>query len=92
MIGYFGEIFYVIAIIQAYMFINGGILLLFVSICLIHQAFSRMFLHSLNQLNDIDGINCTHRELLCKLIRFRSRIKESVFLLYNCCNLINFER
>lgn len=54
MTGYFGEIFYVIAIIQAYMFMNGSILLLFVSICLVHQAFSKMFLNTLNQLNDIE--------------------------------------
>lgn len=77
MIGYFGELFYVIAIIQAYMFTNGGILLLFVSISLIHQAFSKMFLYSLNELNGIDN-NRSRREHICKLIRFRSRIKGSV--------------
>lgn len=86
MIGYFGEVFYVIALIQGYMFTNGGVLLFFVSICLIHRAFSKMFLHSLKELNGMDN-NRSCRELICKLIRFRSRIKESVI-----CVIMNFCR
>lgn len=62
------------------MFINGGILLLFVSICLVHQAFSTMYLSLLNQLNDIDD-NCSRRELLCKLVRFAVASKRK-FLYY----------
>lgn len=97
MIGYFGEIFYVIAVIQAYMFTNGGILLLFVSISLIHQAFSKMFLHSLNELNEMDN-NRLRRKFTCKLIRFRSCVKESVDcnlnehkeLLFQCLNCFSF--
>lgn len=69
-IGYLAEI--IISNLSAYGFfiLNGTSLLLFVSLCIHHRAFSKMFKHKINNSEKCDAI------LLSDLIRFHISAKE----------------
>lgn len=71
LIGYFGETFATLLIGEAYGIANGSLLLLFVSLCMHHQAFYQMFQYSTSKLESRNA-----QEQLCKLIRFHSSVKE----------------
>ncbi|XP_055296841.1 odorant receptor 22a-like [Sitodiplosis mosellana] len=74
LLGYFGEIIFIIISLEFYLVYNGVILLSFVSICLHHQAFNKMLRHSLRKL-ERPAENRNDREFLCKLIDFHNSIK-----------------
>lgn len=69
LLGYFGESFIVAVDCTSYLFTTGVFLLLFLSLCIHHQAFHKMFKHSIDTLNQCDK-NCCDEKYLCGLIRF----------------------
>lgn len=71
--GYWAEIVFNIAIDQAYLISNGALLLLFISICLHHQAFQKIIGYMATELNN--NIN-TSENRLAEIIRFQMEIKE----------------
>lgn len=73
--GYFSEICISMICIEAYLIDNGELLLLFISMCLHHQAFHRMFQNSLKKLDRINK-NRNNEEYICGLIRFHISVKE----------------
>lgn len=75
LVGYIGEIWFDVIVSESYFITNGAILLLFMSICLHHQAFYRMFEKSVQELDHFDSKR-NDEELLCNLIRFHVRSKE----------------
>lgn len=79
-LGYIAEIGFNIAIDQAYMISNGALLLLFISICLHHQAFSQIIMcqmtTKLNTNDDQQQCECDNTENLADIVRFQITIKE----------------
>lgn len=74
-LGYFGEVCFSILPGEAYIYINGMLALLFVSLCLLYRAFYERFQYTLNQLKRPDKRR-NDRKLLCNLIQFHKSIKE----------------
>lgn len=72
-LGYSAEIGFNIAIDQAYMISNGALLLLFISICMNHQAFNEIICQMVAKLNEGPNDNM---ENLAEIIRFQMKIKE----------------
>lgn len=79
LIGYVGEIIFVVFTSSNYMICNAPIILLFISICLHHQAFYKIFQHSLNKL-DLPDKNINNRKFICDLVRFHTSVTEYVNL------------
>lgn len=76
-LGYIGELSLNFPIIAGYWVVNGTFLLLFIAICQHHQAFYKIFKHSVNKLNQIDnGSNHSSSRSLCDLMRFHLSIVE----------------
>lgn len=73
--GYVLEMFVVIYEGQTYMISNGVFLLFFISICCHHQAFYRMFKHSMTKLDHHDA-NRNDKRFLCDVIRFHASVRE----------------
>lgn len=69
-LGYFAELLLLIPLAYGYMIINGTFLLLFISICMHHQAFHKMFKQSTNRTDKCDS------KFLCDLMRFHVLAKE----------------
>lgn len=59
------------------MLFNGPILLLFISFCLHHLAFYKMFRQSLLKLSEVNKVKDTE-QFICELIQFHSLVKMSV--------------
>lgn len=74
-LGYIGEMVVSMICMEGYLIDNGALLLLFISMCLHHQAFYRMFRNSLCKLNRPDKRR-NDKEHLCNLIRFHISVKE----------------
>lgn len=75
--GYIGELAFSMPIGLGYFSINGGFLLLFISICQHHQAFYKIFEQSVNKLTrSNDENNRCDARVLCNVIRFHIKIKE----------------
>lgn len=75
LIGYIGTTIYEILLGITYFIANGSLLLLFISICLHHEAFFKMFQHLLRKLETPDK----HRndtKYLCKIIRLQISARE----------------
>lgn len=78
MYGYFGELGMVVSDTTGFMLVNGTFLLLFVAICMHHQAFLKVFktvIAKSNQSINTNGKQSTAR-FLCKLIRFHLSVKK----------------
>lgn len=73
-IGYFGEILFHTYAGQGYIFVNGTLVLLFIAICLHHQAFYAMHQHLLDAFDRVDERR-NNKEHLCKLIDFQVAIR-----------------
>lgn len=69
-LGYFAELILLIPLAYGYMIINGTFLLLFISICMHHQVFYKMFKHS------TDGMKKCNRKFLCDSMRFHILAKK----------------
>lgn len=76
-LGYFVEIFGGILYSEGYYLQNGVLLLLFLSICIHHQAFYKMFQYLTVELNHDDGNRCVQKHM-GKLVRFHVSAKEWV--------------
>lgn len=74
-IGYALEIFFDIIVAETYLTVNGVFLLLFISMCFHHQAFHRMFRHSLIKFEGSDEQRIDKKQL-CNLINFHLETKE----------------
>lgn len=72
--GYFGTILFSTICADVYLFMNGSILLLFVSICLHHQAFSQI-VHDLAIQLDAQKSTNDARAMICNLIEFHLSVK-----------------
>lgn len=70
--GYFGEIFITMAFAYGYLIIHGISLILFISMCLHHQAFSKIFKHTIEKTKEC------HAKFLRDLIGFHLTAKEYV--------------
>lgn len=82
-IGYCGEITFHTYAGQGYIFFNGTLLLLFIAICLHHQAFYKVHQHLLNAFDRVDERR-NNEEHLRKLINFQVSIRRYVHCkLYN---------
>lgn len=73
--GYICEIVLSLVCIEAYLLFNGALLLLFISMCLHHRTFNKMFQYSLQKL-DHDDNQRNDRLFICKQIRFHISVKE----------------
>lgn len=73
--GYVAEIAFAINVSEAFLITNGTLLLLFMSICLHHQAFYEMFHHSVRKLDQMDK-DRIGAELARNLICFHIKAKE----------------
>ena len=73
--GYLSEMFFGFNIGEGYLFINGTILLLFMSMCMHHRAFYKMFKHLTDQWNRPHR-SIDEKMFLCHLIRFHISVKE----------------
>lgn len=76
-LGYFGELLIGKIMGKSNMLANGSMLLLFISICWHHQAFSQIFRHSVQNWS-ISDKNRNDAQILCDLIRFHISGKEWV--------------
>lgn len=76
-IGYFGEICNGIMIGTTYLIGNGAPLMLFISMCLHHQAFYKMLRYSLKQLNVADRKQ-NDEKFIIDIIRFHMSTKRFV--------------
>lgn len=78
--GYVLEMCGTTAIGDAYYGVNGGVLVVYTSMCFHHQAFTKIFNHSISILDQ-----CTQRkhakEMLCDLIRIRMSVQRQVFFI-----------
>lgn len=74
-IGYFCKMVFDFLVGETYLIVNGGVLLLFVSISMHHRAFYNIFEHSLRQLGDPNRSR-NDVELLRHLINFHILVKE----------------
>lgn len=77
MIGYIGEITVDIDLAETYYTTNGTFLLLFISICLQHQAFYKMYQYSVSKW-DQAGKDGSYEKFLRNLIRSHITTKEWV--------------
>lgn len=74
-LGYAQDLFVEVLIGEAYMIFNGSFLLLFISICLHHQAFYKIFQLAVRKL-DFSDRNQSDETTMCQLIRFHILVKE----------------
>lgn len=77
LVGYIGEACFGLIVTIVYFVMHGSFFLLFISVCLYHQAFYRMFQQQVQILN-CNNKNQDNKELLCKLIRFHVMTKTYV--------------
>lgn len=73
-LGYFGYACFSLLTSNAFLFITGPILVLFISMYLHHEAFFKMFSHSLRQLNTPDK-NVNDQNEIRKLLQFHNSLK-----------------
>lgn len=76
--GYFNEFLLNTIAGQSYIFTNGVLVLLFISMCWHHQAFFRMYHRSLIEFEHEEE-NRNDKRFLCDLIQFQNMAKEYVF-------------
>lgn len=77
--GYIGEILFTVMLAPPYFTVLGVIFVLFISICMLHQAFYKIFEYSINKWDAMttdDKNKCNNKHFLCDLIRFHILIKE----------------
>lgn len=74
--GYLAEDFYIIFVAVVFGFVAGMILLLFISICIYHLAFYKMFEHSINKWNQNINEHQNDEQFIFDLIRFHIEVKE----------------
>lgn len=73
-VGYFGEIFFTILFAYGYLILHGVSLILFISMCLHHRAFSEIFKRLIdaarqcdeNSLHDLIGFHLTAKEYVIR--------------------------
>lgn len=76
LVGYLGEDFYIIYFAVIFGIVAGMLLLLFISICIFHLAFSKMFEHSIEKWNEkSDGIK-NNEQFIFDLISFHIEVKK----------------
>lgn len=75
-IGYFGETCLEAMIGYALATSSGSLLIFFISMCLHHRAFRKMFDHSLQKFNRSVKKKPESAKFLCNLIRFHISVKE----------------
>lgn len=68
--GYFGEVISLSLGAGTYLIASGAVMLLFISVCLHHRAFFKIFEHTIDTLKQCD------KKSLCDLIRFHVTVKE----------------
>lgn len=75
--GYIAEVFYVISSAGFYNTGNGCSILLFISICLNHQAFYKIIQNATDTF-DVENNNRNKAIFLCELIKFHVSVKKLV--------------
>lgn len=88
--GYFNEILFHTIAGQGYIFFNGTLVLLFIAICLHHEAFFKMHQHLLHNLDKVDKSR-NNKKFLCKLINFQVSIRRYAGLNFNQFNSLSFQ-
>lgn len=84
LLGYFAEMVFYIYTAGTFFIAMAMLLLPFISICWHHQAFYKVFRHSLRQMDSPDAVEGQdNEEQLVRLIRFHATIKEWVHLFEN---------
>lgn len=79
--GYTAELCFVALFIGIYFISNGSFIILFISICLHHQTYYKIFQQSTLEFSHFNG---NHKELLCKLVHFHISIRKWIqFYLVN---------
>lgn len=73
--GYIAEASFITFSCETYLGAVGAPLLLFISFCLFHDVFYKMFRHFINELNHSDAER-NNRELLRKIVKFHNSAKE----------------
>lgn len=75
LLGYSYEICYEMTLAMSFFAVNGLFLIFFISMCLCHNSFYKIFRSLLNQLDDSKTTR-ESEEALCNLIRFRVSVQE----------------
>ncbi|XP_031624982.1 odorant receptor 63a-like [Contarinia nasturtii] len=88
-LGYFGEMCFVQIFAQCYLIFNGAVIILFISLSWYHQAFYKMFYHSMQQFGDPER-GQYDKEILCNLICFHTKIKDCFLISNQFYSLITF--
>lgn len=76
LVGYIAELSYHVASGVMYLLSETVFMLLFISLCLHHRAFYKMFCHSLNEINEHLNDTKIGEQHLVRLIRFYVTVKE----------------
>lgn len=74
-LGYAGEAGFVVATAEAFFIANGATFVLFISICLHHHAFYKIFSHTIDKCKNNKAKHCDSR-FFSDLIRFQISIKK----------------
>lgn len=74
-IGNFAEVIAAVAIAEAYNITNHPILLLFISICIYHMTFFKMFVHLIEKLDRCRRVRRTKQTIL-EIIHFRTAVQK----------------
>lgn len=74
LLGYIAEIVCMIVTDEGYLLTSGAVLLLLISMCLHHRAFSEMF-RRLLRAHEHPNRLIDQKKLLCKAIRFHNSVK-----------------
>lgn len=82
LIGFVAEICSILNCYHSYNIVNGSTMLLFISICLHHQAFFKMVQHSISKI-DRNVHRQNYDQLLCELIHFHTSAKKLDEMLTN---------
>lgn len=74
-IGYFGDVCFMLVIAELFMFVHGVVSLLFISICLHHRAFCAVYRQFIGA-GAPDNMENDGHKFICRLIRFHVLVKK----------------
>ena len=81
LLGYFGESTFMMFSGETFVYANGIMMLIFISICIHHLAFYEMLKYSIEKWNRLKK-NQNDERFICNQIHFHNTVKEWVFYQY----------
>lgn len=87
-LGYFGEICFILVSCESGLLVNGTIVIIFISLGLHHCAFCKLLKHIIDESNRCHRKQC-NKKLLRDLVRFHATVKEYVFIAHKLLKIQN---